>query len=255
MDKKNGIKLEKRIIFDGILKSKTPFRIGATEVSDIASDNPVLLVNTANENKVPIITSNTLKGLFRSEYERIIMNSKLAMKSQNQENSIKICNKETKISDLKDKNGKIIHSCPVCELFGSLIKKGKIKFYDAYFLGTESTFDKKTRIGINRKSKTTLKGQLAFVQTISPLQEFRFKMMVENVDESLEEFKILCFIISELIKGRIKIGGMKSAGLGLFTIDNLKIKIYDYTKAQTLDIKPTEVEFQEFYNSNYRDAS
>ncbi|NVM01152.1 MAG: hypothetical protein HWN67_02370 [Candidatus Helarchaeota archaeon] len=230
----SSIQLKKRIFIDGELKATTAFRIGATETSSATSENPVLLVNTIDGNKVPIISATSLKGLFRSEFERL----------WNKDNT---CSKDTPMQELKNRDGEITHSCSVCKLFGSLIKKGKTKFYDANLLDETTNIDRKTRIGIDRKSKTTLKGQLAFVQTISPGQKFRFKLMIENTDEKSEEFKVLCFIISELMNERIKIGGMKSAGLGSFTLNNLKIKIFDYEKNRDINIAANEMKFQDFY--------
>lgn len=242
----SNIQLKKRIIIEGILNAKTPFRIGATEISEATSENQVLLINTADGNRVPIISATTLKGLFRSEFERLC-------------NGNNRCHKDTPMAALRNDKGEIIHSCPVCELFGSLIKRGKIKFYDAYFLekieDTSTITSKKTRIGINRKSKTTLKGQLAFIRISNPKQKFRFKMLIENLDEESDSFKIICFIVSELMNGNIKIGGMKSAGLGTFTLNELKIKIYDFENTKNLNMNPLIIEFKDYYKQYFEEPA
>jgi len=234
------IQLKNRHIFEGMLVNETTFRIGATELEEVSNENPILLIELKNGEKKPIIPASSLKGLFRSEFERIIQVTK-----KNTTNTT-ICTKDSPI--ITQAKNKPSHECPVCRLFGSQERKGCLKIQDAILQDENPSISVRTKITINRKTRTNLKRGLAFFELIEPKSQFNFYARLENIDENSEEMKIFTFILKELQSGRIRIGGQKSSGMGIFTIQNLKVRRMQINKPEDLKTLGEEMDFDDFYS-------
>lgn len=227
--------LKTRIVFEGLLIPQTPFRIGSSSLEGEVR-NPVFCTQTPNHAELLVIPSSSIRGILRNEFIRL-----LTAKDANNAYCFQT-------SQIPDEN----HHCQFCEFFGNQIRKGKLKIMDCYPTSHQNTINIKPRIAIDRNSRIVKKGQIAFFEMVSPLQPFHFKLILENINVTTDEYRLFLFTLYELMTGKIKIGGLKSAGLGSFTIEDFKVYLYDFKIKKTLQIRPEIRNFQDYFNGNLK---
>jgi len=199
-------KLVNRIHIEGTLVLLTRLRIG---MSSDEMDNRLALLRVktlvnGEIKRIPAIPASSLKGIVRSEFLRIAR------------------------VYYGDDKGTIVTD----RLFGSMKKKseckGFVKFMDAFQLNS-TTSNFQTSTAIDPKSRTVKKRNIFAVEYLPPGTEFNFEMQIENIQLESDQFLILKHILNDIARGRLAIGGMKTRGMGLVCIKEMKG--YNYVKS------------------------
>ncbi len=200
-DSFNFDKLLCRYIIKGKLVNLQQFHIGGAGdggLKDSLVDNGFIRIYRG-EQLIPYIPGSSLKGVFRSFLERIarVRGDKVCDPLDHQTN----CQNSEDI-------------CVICAIFGSQQIASHLLISDAY--PGSYKMSPKPGVAINRVTGAAQRGALYNFETINPLSEFDFEMIIENINlkGSSSEAVYIRFLLDELIKGNLKIGGKTSAGLG-----------------------------------------
>ncbi|MHA1250709.1 MAG: RAMP superfamily CRISPR-associated protein, partial [Candidatus Helarchaeota archaeon] len=193
--------IKTRLIIDGIIQIITQFHIGVGEENiEFTSVNGILMtkINPNDPNIYPYIPSSSIKGVLRSQAEVI----------------------SKKLSE---------DSTIVDKIFGGPNLASHIIVSDA--LPTEDTKKSfqivlKPGIAIDRKKQITNKNSLFFIESLQPLTEFKFNMIINNINKENKplEFKIIKTLFKMIRLGLLFIGGKKSVGMGKFILKNANVK-------------------------------
>ncbi|MFX1296216.1 MAG: CRISPR-associated RAMP protein Csx7 [Promethearchaeota archaeon] len=201
--------LKNRIIIRGILNLQTALHIGGGESNIFGPEGAIITTHYKKDDEfvhgIPFIPATTLKGVIRSEAERIA-------RSKDQS----VC-----FSDEKDMKACKKNYCIICQIFGGQNLAAHVFFKDCF--PTEETRTKlKPGVAIDRKTAKAKTGAVFFIYTLQPGINFDFEMIIENIQDR-DRLNILKFLIRELSEGWIQIGGKRSVGLGKVKLGNIEI--------------------------------
>ena len=224
-----------RLIFrariQGELENLTPLSIGSGGIGKLGSpDNPVITVNINGES-VPYIPGSSLKGILRTEAEKI---ARILEKE--------VCN----IFDHKSKCNTAKGDedlCVVCRIFGSQAIASHVRIMDAYPSTKDYSLSIEPGVAIDRATGAARPGAKYNVQVISPNARFRFRMIIENIDlrkTGEDNAKILLNLLRKLEDGELQIGGKRSVGHGLVKLRNLSISWIDEEGLRKLETYETQ---------------
>lgn len=207
---------------------------------DIITQGPILIksgvamvsgpdmcfVQTSRNNRFePYLPGSSLKGVFRSQGERVVntIKDKEACMPFEETGDYKFCGKKIENEDNLTK-GKIYKmSCPICKLFGSTSYVGRISISDAYVKNGQHKdkkkkpeFHKERRdgVGIDRFTGGTAGGAKF---DLEPVINTTFEATVYVRNFEIWQIGLLCCLLRDLKDGYIYIGSGKSRGLGKVT--------------------------------------
>jgi CRISPR-associated protein Csm3 len=199
-------KLTFRALIEGELENLTPLSIGSGEIGKLGNlDNPVITANI-NGKPVPYIPGSTLKGVLRTEAEKIARTRGLTVCNVFDHESS--CNKAKQDADL----------CVICRTFGSQAITSHVKIMDAYPTTADYSLSVEPGVAIDRVTGAARPHSKYDVQVINPSARFKFRIIVENIDfrdAKDERAKIILDLVKKLENGQIQIGGKCSVGHGL----------------------------------------
>jgi len=212
------------------ISNDTPLSIRSGRTVYGTVDNPVVRVHGK-----PYIPGSSLKGALRSEAERYV-------RTVYGEDPSYVCNILDPNIELnrKKSEGDNYVPCYVCRIFGGPTVASHIFFEDAY--SKSYSIETRRRVSINRITGSQHAGRLFDVEYVAPGAIFETEMEIKNIDiigEDSEEAKILRYVLKSFFNGYVKLGSMKSVGLGSIrvelkkatriTIDKGKLKEEDVT--------------------------
>jgi len=233
-----------RLIIDIVLRLESQMHIGAGEDNiEFTPESGILMTRIGVKDKsfYPYIPSSSIKGVLRSEAERI---AKAFSKLDKYINYL--CERYPEYCNI-EKGDK---PCVICRIFGGNDLASHIIFSDGIpNKKTQKKFKTKLKpgIAINRKKQVSKDGSLFFIETLQPGAEFQFKMIINNISKEIKplEFKVLQSLFKMVKLGFISIGGKKSTGMGKFSFIDAKVK---ELKSKNDFLFPDEVESQNFYD-------
>ena len=247
----SGIDLDiisNRLIIEGIIRLDSQMHIGAGEENiEFSPESGILMTRIGTKDKIffPYIPKSSIKGILRSEAERI---AKAFSKLEDSPNYI--CRNYPEHYCRVEQDENFIEPCVICKIFGGEDLASHIIFSDG--IPTEETkniFKTKLKpgIAIDRKKQVSKDGSLFFIETLQPGAEFEFKMIINNISKETKplEYKILRSLFKMIKLGFLSIGGHKSTGMGKFTFMDPKIK---ELKDKDDFFYPDEVESIDLYN-------
>ncbi|MEM1947009.1 MAG: CRISPR-associated RAMP protein Csx7 [Candidatus Caldarchaeum sp.] len=203
-----GLKME--------MVNETPLSIGSGSAIVGAVDNPVV-----KRGRRPYIPGSSLKGVLRSEAER------LARATFDHYKVCDILNPKEEL-DRMDKEREGYTPCVICRVFGGPTIASHITIYDAYPKDDSYRLEVRRRVSINRLTSGQHPGKLFDVEQVDPGTKWLCTMDIENIDilgDESDEAKLLRGLMKRMGKLGITVGGKKSIGLGL-----LKIKLLSATR-------------------------
>lgn len=155
-------RLEKRIIIEYKVITISDLHVGGHEsTAPAAVDNPVI----KDSRGYPIIPGSSLKGVLRSEMERLLRGL-----------DIKACKPDSKpYPEGLCKSGK---ECTVCLLFGGREYAGSIRIRDATATTQRTTL--RDGVSIDRKSRKAAKGRYYDIEVVPSGVEFNGEIVIEN---------------------------------------------------------------------------
>jgi CRISPR-associated RAMP protein (TIGR02581 family) len=256
-------KFENRFYIEANFVLDKPLHIGrGISLKPIGTDLPVI----KDANDKPYIPGSSIKGIIRSELERILIaldikKNKFGVKNLTCDvlDKEKICVNDDKKKELMKKhtkaNGNLNddgftrelwnETCLVCRLFGSPWIASRIYIKDMHLLNSDIRTEIRDGVAIDRDTGTA-KLRMKFDYEIVPSgAKFRFEVILENVEDW--EVGLFCLILRLWEKGEIAIGGKTSSGLGWGKLENIKIEkidannLLDYILGIT-EKKPVEME-------------
>ncbi|MDW7725981.1 MAG: CRISPR-associated RAMP protein Csx7 [Candidatus Methanoperedens sp.] len=156
-------KLESRALIQYTIKTKSDLHIGghgSTLPAEV--DNQVL----KNHKDYPIIPGSSLKGVLRTEMERLLKGI-----------SIDVCSVPDVCRSPKRKD---VNECPVCTLFGGAELAGSVRIKDAT-ANSKRTFIR-DGVAIERKTRKARGGAKYDFEAVPQGTEFYGEVTIENLD-------------------------------------------------------------------------
>ena len=207
-------KLEKRLIFEGEIESKTPMHIGSgkPELEEVTGvDLPVL----KDPKGIPYIPGSSIKGKVRSEAERI-----------GKSLGYKICTPPAIETMCGTRARSEEDLCIACKIFGTASMRGgvsrasKVKFRDAYPTSTIEASLTRTGIAIDRETGSVRTGALYTIEAVPAGTKFSLEIIAENMSD--EEIKLLKAALKSVEDSSL--GGHSSRGMGKIRFQISQIK-------------------------------
>jgi len=207
-------------IIEGELNLGSAMNIGGAETTG-DTDNPLAKL-IINQKEVPYIPGSSIKGVLRTEIERILRST----------NNV-VC-EPPNTCDPDNQNKSFSDYCVVCGIFGGMGLASHVRIQDSTPLSDNVITGKKPGVGINRTLGIAQKGALYDMEIIHPEQLFKFKMIIENIELIDEKdtlsnedtrSKAIFYLLVRLMAGHINIGKKSSSGLG-----NVKLQGVNVTK-------------------------
>ena len=269
-------KFENKYFVKGTLVAESPLHIGAGNDDFRATAVDAAVIRDENNN--PYIPGTSLKGILRSNIERIIATGAIDTESykykacnilmqdeekdESTENYLShACVDNKFLKDIKEKykgdSERIAEEiykkqCDVCKLFGGHGFASRIQIGDAKAIlkdGKKVHTQIRDGVAIDRDTLTQRNGAKYTYEQVGAGTKFNFSMTVENLED---EHKVLLGLIVNLLeKGELKIGGKTSAGLGIIKLIDSKIEVIngkEGLKKYYLNNETKEIAKEELFN-------
>ncbi len=241
-------KQSQRITWDFKITTKSPLHIGSGEDDGLKSDSKKVIRIMYKGVETPYIPGSSLKGVIRSEVERLLRSSnslyacnpldnkdacgqrilkqdkKITKKSFNQLDSVL----KTRIS--KNDDG----ICVACQMFGTHMFRGSVLISDA-LPSSSIGINVKTSTAISRKNGNVSRGALFSNEYVTPNSEFTGKIQILGNDTI--HIAYLAAALQNINQGFVRLGGFSTKGFGEVKIDIIRELIF-----QNLNINSVEVE-------------
>jgi CRISPR-associated protein Csm3 len=213
------------------LETSGPLLIKA---GDATSFDPALpdmyTIRTHKDGELTVfLPGSSLKGVFRSRYESIV--NGLLEDDQACCNVTKFaCNILSKRRT--DKDGKISaetkyqYSCPACKLFGSTMIAGRIRFIDAYPLGTP-ILGHRHGVGIDRITGGASKTAKYDYEIV---EEAQFEVVIWLENYELYQMALLFQVLQDIDDGFVGFGMGITRGNGHMQVTSCEVMLRDYRK-------------------------
>jgi CRISPR-associated protein Csm3 len=238
------LSFQNRYFVGGELVMEQPLHIGkGVSLEPVGTDLPII----KTKDDLPFIPGSSVKGVVRSEFERIIRTfetQNLAINSEPltacdvfSEPCVKEKEKEKLETDSK-KSGKVDEAdftqklwektCTACRLFGSPWIASRVYIKDMPLLDSEELFrlsEIRDGVAIDRDTGTARKQAKFDYEVVPAKARFKFEAVLENVE--LWEVGLFGVILKLWAHGEIAIGGMTSRGLGWGRLENIEIEKVD----------------------------
>src|SRR2546425_34128 len=240
----NRYALRNRFVFTGRLVMRTALHIGGGKVTLSSSDSPVVLT----PEQKPYIPGSSFKGALRSTIEKIVpgllgfsscalidlSNDEMKALEGNREAIKNICptvrqsevarrrrDEPNKTSEIQQEILKEL--CDTCLLFGSPFTAARLNVNDLYMPKEEwgGVLQIRDGVAIDRDSEKA-KDRLKYDFEVVPASAtFDLEIMLENATK--KDLQLLCVGLSEFVHGFGVIGGKRSRGLGVATLESLSV--------------------------------
>ncbi|MFQ6119663.1 MAG: RAMP superfamily CRISPR-associated protein, partial [Methanosarcinales archaeon] len=153
-------KLENRAIIEYSIKTKSALHIGGHQVISPADvDNPII----KDSDETPIVPGSSLKGVLRSEMERLLKG--LDIRVCNSNNAKEMCPADKE--------------CPVCILFGGKELAASLRIRDATANSKRTII--RDGVAIDRKTRKAVDGGKYDVEAVPKGTEFKGSIIIENL--------------------------------------------------------------------------
>ena len=236
--------LRNRYIFRGRLVMQTALHIGGGKVTLSSSDSPVVLT----PDQKPFIPGSSFKGALRSTVEKLApalpgfstcalieLNKDTLQAELDGGKDIKnICstvrqwqiaqerrNRPAQSADINSRAAREV--CDTCRLFGSPFAAARLNVSDLYLPEEEWNGIIQTRDGVaidrdSEKARDRLKYDFEVVPASAT---FAMEIVLENAEPA--DLQLICVGLSEYVQGFGVIGGKRSRGLGVATLEELMV--------------------------------
>jgi len=235
-----------RVFITAEFTSLTPLRVGrGVSLEPVGTDLPVLKTPEG----LPVIPGSSVKGVVRSELERIIR----TLESQGYDvdgEPLRVCipfegDEQCINKDEKDKlvakstqRGKLNEekftqllwekSCTVCRLFGSPWLASRVNFGEMTMIveeGRTPHTEIRDGVAIDRDTGTAKQGLKYDYEVVPAGARFHFSMVMENVEDW--EVGLVGLVLRAWEHSELALGGKVSGGLGRGRLENLRIQTVD----------------------------
>lgn len=122
--------------------------------------------------------------------------------------------------------------CAICRVFGSPFYASKARFDDLQIETNFQVTEIRDGVGIDRDSERAIPGIKYDFEVVPAGTTFSFGLTVENPSDL--DLGLIAIGLRELQAGRIRLGGIRSRGLGRCTLDNINVTHLDPTDMDAL---------------------
>lgn len=198
-----------------------------------------------------IIPGSTLKGVFRSRYEKI--SAVFGKECCNIFDNGSRCKRPGDWDKRPYKEqGEYVYKnmCPACKLFGSLDIASRIYISDTYPEG-ECILGGRKGVAINRITGASHPGALYDFEVV---EEGKFRVTIVLKNYELYQMALLMFVLKDLDEGYVSLGASSTRGNGRMEIQELDICFREYrqsVKGWRGATSIQEVPLNEKYRINY----
>lgn len=192
---------------------------------DPSNVDDVCVKSYKNGEEVVFIPGSSIKGVIRTQCEKIINIIAGDKKCCDILQDTNLCNKEE--YDKKSAT-EVYHSiCPACKMFGNTKLGGRIKFNDAYPIDNNFKLGYRDGIGINRITGAAHKGAKYDYEVV---EDASFKVIITGDNYELYQLKLLLYALNDVNEGYVTFGSNGTRGNGKMLVENLSLTIRDYRK-------------------------
>jgi CRISPR-associated RAMP protein (TIGR02581 family) len=142
------------------------------------------------------------------------------------------------------------HLCDTCKLFGSPYLAAKVYFQDLPVCAEEwlEVTEIRDGVGIDRDTERAVERIKFDFEVVPAGTAFEFRLLVENPTQ--RELGLLAVGLSEFVQGMVRLGGIRSRGLGACRLALNEVQVLDmadgralsaYLKDGTMDTSPAGV--------------
>lgn len=178
-----------------------------------------------NGEEVVFIPGSSIKGVIRTQCEKIINIIANEMKCCDIFDRQNSCNKK----DDDKKSAAEIYDllCPACRMFGCTALGGRIKFNDAYPVDNKFKLGYRDGVGINRITGASNKGAKYDYEVV---EDASFMVTITGDNYELYQLKLLLYALNDINEGYVTFGSNGTRGNGKMLVENLSLTIRDYRK-------------------------
>lgn len=205
--------------FELTLEALEPLLVksGATVIS--GPDMAFVRTNRADGSQ-PFLPGSSLKGVIRSHAERIARTLQpgsvcdVFAKSRVEGCSWRKKEKARENAEAGQSNQDYALLCPACQLFGSLLWKGRFHISDAYLTHEHANAKVEVRdgIGIDRVSGGVAGGAKFDMEVLPAGVVFKADLEIENFEAW--QLGWMAYVVRDLLEGHLRVGSGTSRGLG-----------------------------------------
>ncbi len=239
--------LRNRYRFEGRLELLSPLRLSSGRASDL-TDAPLM----RDRAETPYIPGSRLRGVLRSELERLIAGAGLQDgprscilfsedKSPGACISVSRAKQEERRKKKEDEALGYLgeHLCDLCRLFGSPVYASRLSIEDACLVnpaGVAERSNVRDGVGIDRDTGAA-RENVKFNYEVLEKRDgtfFTFRMQVENLGEAGSHDATLLGLALALLEQGVFVGGKRSTGLGQIKLNRDSLKVRGFRDAQAL---------------------
>ncbi len=236
--------LRSKLLIQATLVFDTAWRIGSGREGQTLSDLGVLLDPTG----LPLLPGSSLKGRLRSTCEQLA--SILGMTAcmlDSDATGVECVSDVDQYKRLRAEYAKTLpggaastgtdqrltwideHTCDVCKLFGSPVRRGRLRVADGQLLSWPGVIEVRDGVVVDRDSRTAVEGLKYDYETVPAGTQFRLWIELENASD--RELALVGAALFEWAGGS-SLGGFTSRGLGRFHLENITISGVDFSNPQ-----------------------
>lgn len=229
---------ENKYLISATLELEKPMHVGmGTSLESVGTEMPVAV----DQQGTPLIPGSSVKGVLRSELERILrtlsnQNKRIDGKSVSACDNSNPCLDGKKRDDLKQKsikNGEFDQNefdkrifnelCTACELFGSGDSASHVIIKDMSPRGKKIRTELRDGVAIDRDTGTASSGALFDFEVVPVGTEFTFEAILENVKDW--QVGLFGIVLKLWERGEIAVGGKTSIGMGFGKLKDISVKM------------------------------
>lgn len=233
---------QNRYLISAVLELEKPMHIGkGTSLEPVGTDMPVII----DQQGKPVIPGSSVKGVLRSEIERILRTLGAQQKKiegriiracdssdqcpnlskEERDKLVRECTENAKLNGAKFAEEIFSRLCTACELFGSGESASHVMIKDMSLCSERIRTELRDGVAIDRDTGTARSGALFDFEIVPVGAEFAFEAILENV----EDWQVGLFGIALKLweRGEIAVGGKTTIGMGFGKLKRISAKMVD----------------------------
>lgn len=227
---------DNRYLISAIMRLEKPMHVGrGISLEPIGTDLPVAIDQQRN----PFIPGSSVKGVLRSEIERILRTLE-AQQKKIEGNKISVCDVSEPCPKMEKEERRDLISrctpeefaqeifsrlCTVCGLFGCGDLASHVMIKDMSLCSEKTRTEIRDGVSIDRDTGTARQGQLFNFEIVPVGTEFTFEAVLENVKDW--QVGLFGIVLKLWERGEIAVGGKTSIGMGFGILKDMSIRKVD----------------------------
>lgn len=179
---------------------------------------------TRNGRPTVFLAGSGLKGALRSHCERLLRTAGVTACDPTKMKDRNTCGRVDNLHT-SSLERPFANQCAACITFGSAKLSGRFQVRDAYpardYFDQTNRVEARTQVGLDRKTQGPATGTLFDVEAVTA---GAFSARIDGESFSLWQLALILQALRDLNSGFLRIGGMKSRGMGAVKVDQLTLR-------------------------------